>query len=569
MSDQNQTEEEFVVTMQTVKGKVNYKKLIEQFGTEELNEDLLIRFQNATGKDLHPWLKRGIFFSHRDFGNFLTAYENGEPVFLYTGRGPSSESMHIGHLIPFMFTKWLQDAFDCPLVIQLSDEEKYAFKKGTFQELYKMGFENAKDIVSCGFNPEKTFIFSNRDYRIAVPQYETFVSDLKVNASIKEVSKVFGFNEDGNVGMYDWPFYQSAASFSQAFPHIFKGRPAYCLIPCAIDQDPYFRLGRDLATKMNLLKTTCIYCTFLPPLTGLDGGKMSSSVGKEATLYLNDEEKVIEKKINKFSKSGSRGNGSLEDHKKLGGDVENDIACQYLKYFEFDDQILNSLYDGFSKGEISCSEMKKKLAEKLIPIFKQVTEKRNTITKDELMEFYKIKDIVLPKPKEKEKTEDQKIIEDVLIKQNIDFCLTYHNPVVSESDYQEIRSRLEGVLCKVALVYEQEKYFLIVNHIDTIFNQDKLKPLAKKLGLKKLSYAKIDTLKALLKCESIFDASIFGLINDQERKIVEIWLDSRISDQEKVNFTPLRKDAKLTITFDGMIKFIKELNYDVKVINFE
>ena len=250
----------------------------------------------------------------------------------------------------------------------------------------------------------------------------------------------------------------------------------------------------------------------------------------------------------------------MEDHKKFGGDVENDIACQYLKYFEFDDQVLNSLYESFSKGEITCSEMKKKLTEKLVPIFKQVTEKRNTITKDELMEFYKIKDIALPKPKEKEKTEDQKIIEDILIKQNIDFCLTYHNPIVSESDYQEIRSRFEGVLCKVALVYEHEKFFLIVNHIDTIFNQDKLKPLAKKLGFKKLSYAKIDTLKVLLKCESIFDASIFGLVNDQERKISEIWLDARLSDQEKVNFTPLRKDAKLTVTFDGMLKFIIALS---------
>lgn len=32
--------------------------------------------------------------------------------------------MHLGHLIPFMFTKYLQDAFDCPLVIQMTDDEK-------------------------------------------------------------------------------------------------------------------------------------------------------------------------------------------------------------------------------------------------------------------------------------------------------------------------------------------------------------------------------------------------------------------------------------------------------------
>lgn len=47
----------------------------------------------------------------------LDSYEQKKPFFLYTGRGPSSESMHLGHLIPFLFTKcvhcavvWLHDS---------------------------------------------------------------------------------------------------------------------------------------------------------------------------------------------------------------------------------------------------------------------------------------------------------------------------------------------------------------------------------------------------------------------------------------------------------------------------
>ena len=39
-----------------------------------------------------------------DFGLILDRYEKGQPFYLYTGRGPSSDSMHMGHLIPFMFT---------------------------------------------------------------------------------------------------------------------------------------------------------------------------------------------------------------------------------------------------------------------------------------------------------------------------------------------------------------------------------------------------------------------------------------------------------------------------------
>ena len=41
------------------------------------------------------------------------------------GRGPSSESMHLGHLLPFIFTKYLQEAFDVAVVIMMSDDEKF------------------------------------------------------------------------------------------------------------------------------------------------------------------------------------------------------------------------------------------------------------------------------------------------------------------------------------------------------------------------------------------------------------------------------------------------------------
>ncbi len=45
--------------------------------------------------------------ARRDFNTILDRYEKGKPFFLYTGRGPSSDSMHLGHMIPFVFTKWV------------------------------------------------------------------------------------------------------------------------------------------------------------------------------------------------------------------------------------------------------------------------------------------------------------------------------------------------------------------------------------------------------------------------------------------------------------------------------
>lgn len=58
-----------------------------------------------------------IFFL-RDLSMILDHKEKGKPFYLYTGRGPSSGSLHLGHLVPFIFTKWLQDVFEVPLIIQ-------------------------------------------------------------------------------------------------------------------------------------------------------------------------------------------------------------------------------------------------------------------------------------------------------------------------------------------------------------------------------------------------------------------------------------------------------------------
>ena len=64
--------------------------------------------------------------------------------------------------------------------------------------------------MSCGSDP---FIFRNREYSIHVSLYEKFCTDLKNNISIKSIQSIYGLNETGNVSIYEWPIYQSAAAF--------------------------------------------------------------------------------------------------------------------------------------------------------------------------------------------------------------------------------------------------------------------------------------------------------------------------------------------------------------------
>ena len=52
----------------TADGKIlaiDYNKLVEQFGTRLIDDNLLSRFEKITGARPHPFLRRGLFFSHR------------------------------------------------------------------------------------------------------------------------------------------------------------------------------------------------------------------------------------------------------------------------------------------------------------------------------------------------------------------------------------------------------------------------------------------------------------------------------------------------------------------------
>ena len=112
-----------VVTPWEVKGKVDYERLIREFGTQPITTQLLERIEKHTDK-LHLQLERKIFFSHRDLDTVLDLYDKGIKFVLYTGRGPSGP-VHIGHLVPWIFTLHIQQKFNTRLYFQMTDDEKY------------------------------------------------------------------------------------------------------------------------------------------------------------------------------------------------------------------------------------------------------------------------------------------------------------------------------------------------------------------------------------------------------------------------------------------------------------
>ncbi len=373
------TKEEFLVTPYTVEGNINYEKLIKKFGTEPIDNILLNRIKKHTG-ELHFMLKRKIFFCHRDLNWLLNKYENGEKFYIYTGRGPSGK-MHLGHLLPFLFTKWLQDKFNCKTIIQITDDEKYLFNNKKLEEYTKQGLENIKDIIAVGLNPKLTEIMI--DTYNSKTLYNNAIHFAK-RLTISTIKSAFGFNDSYNIGQY---FYTSFQAVPAILESVRQGKNIPCLIPLGVDQDPHFRLARDICPKLGYYKPAIIHSRFLPPLQGIEG-KMSSSK-EETAIFTTDDKETVRKKVMKYAFSGGR--KTLEEHRKYGGNPEIDVSYQYLyQLLEPNDKKIKEIHEEYKSGNLLSGELKQIMVKKANEFLEKHQKARRKA--EEKIEKFLIKD---------------------------------------------------------------------------------------------------------------------------------------------------------------------------------
>jgi tryptophanyl-tRNA synthetase len=250
---------------------------------------------------------------------------------VYTGRGPSLGSFHIGHLPGIELAKEMQCFLGTKMFFMISDDEKM-FRDNIDAITMKENVRNTvEQLAKLGIQDANAEIYINSS-GISQEHYAILIRLMSMT-SVHVLNNIFG--EKSNVGEYFYPLYQILPCFLGKQVIVIAGK----------DQDPFFRLARDLAKRMGAKPPILLYTKSVP---GLDGsGKMSTSVPSSLPIFLTDSAKTIQEKIRKVKKVGA---GSLEELFATGANLESDTLYALLRLFESNTDTLYLITKAYTTG---------------------------------------------------------------------------------------------------------------------------------------------------------------------------------------------------------------------------
>lgn len=358
------------VTPWEVKGKVDYERLIQEFGLQPLRYLPEVFQKNVL-------FRRGIVFAHRDFKQIVEAIEQKKPFVMMTGLMPSGK-FHFGHKLVADQIVFYQ-SLGAKIYLTVADIEAYNSRLPNLKELRETAIkEYLINYIALGLKAKNgDFYFQSmrsKDGKKASAYY-SLASMLSRHATFNELRAIYG--NDVTPAKMAAAFLQASDILHPQLPE-FEG-PIPVVIPVGADQDNHLRLARDVCQRFKeypLMQVSSTYNKFLP---GLKGDKMSSS-DPMSYIALTDSPEEAAMKIKRYAFSG--GQATVEEHRRLGGNPEVDVAFQMLKYgLEPDDTKLLKLEQEYRSGKLLSGELKQYCIEKLTAFLKEHQEKRKKAEK--------------------------------------------------------------------------------------------------------------------------------------------------------------------------------------------
>ncbi|MGB2729058.1 MAG: tyrosine--tRNA ligase [Halobacteriota archaeon] len=200
----------------------------------------------------------------------------------YVGFEPSG-SVHIGHLPIINKLRELQ-RMGFHIIVLLADIHAYLNEKGSFEQIREIADYNKRCFAAAGLSEETEFIFGSsfqmdEEYMMNVLKLATVTTEKRARRSMDELSRS---KEDRKVSQTIYPLMQAV---DIAFLDI-------DVAVGGIDQRKIHMLSRENLPKLGFKPPICIHT---PLLIGLDGEKMSSSLGNYVSVHESAES--VEDKI--------------------------------------------------------------------------------------------------------------------------------------------------------------------------------------------------------------------------------------------------------------------------------
>lgn len=335
----------------------NYRDVMDDFGIESFDE-----VKDKLPID-HRYIRRNIIYGQRDFDKIIEAIEKGKDFAMMTGLMPSGK-FHFGH-------KMLADQFlmyqelGAEIWIAVADIESYLTRDMSLEESRKLAVnEYLANYLALGLKPENiNFYFQSE----GSSNYNKMSKIFSKYVTQNEIKAIYG---DVNPGKVTSALTQVADILQPQFEENGGRKPV--VVPVGTDQDPHIRLTRDIASRareQDFIKPSSTYHKFM---RGLQGGKMSSSDPK-SWIALTDSVEEAKEKIDQ-AKTGGRKN--MEEHRKKGAKIEEDIVFELLAFHLIDDdERLREIHDKYSSGEMLSGEIKQICKEEMEEFLKKHQKK--------------------------------------------------------------------------------------------------------------------------------------------------------------------------------------------------
>lgn len=268
----------------------------------------------------------------------------------------------------------MQEEYEC--FFMLADLHSLTTHPDT-KELKQHVHRVLAEYIACGMDPDKVALYCQSHV------YETSELYLYLNmlAYTGELEKTVTFKDkvrqhpnNVNAGLLTYPVLQAA--------DIFLHRAH--LVPVGKDQEQHLEMARNFAVRFNHRYGEVFpepvafnFGSQLSKVPSLDGtGKMSKSENLNATIYLNDDDELIRKKVRK-AKSDS---GPAEMNTSKPDYIENLFALMKLVSSE---EVIRKFEDDYNNASIQYGKMKDQLADDMIRYIRPIRDKVNTILNNE------------------------------------------------------------------------------------------------------------------------------------------------------------------------------------------